>query len=150
MFDAIPGLQYAIDLSQPARFDTIGTLVNPAARRIVGLSLDGQPLAPDRRLVLVTNSHRASLAAAARPKDPPRVILAEGIRTQDVLARHVRAQGVVGHAGSRHWHFLPMPGTTVICRAGVGSAAHLGDLGALRPCALGQDEQGFDLYRLHL
>jgi 2',3'-cyclic-nucleotide 2'-phosphodiesterase/3'-nucleotidase len=149
-FDVIPGLSYAIDLSQPARFDALGRLVNPSARRIVGLRLGDRPLDPDMQAVLVTNNHRASLAAAARPGHPQAVVFSDGLRAQQVLARFVREQGSVAGDLRRHWHFLPMPGTSVAVRAGAASAAHLGDLAAYRPQPLGTDAEGFLLYRLHL
>lgn len=149
-FDVFPGLDYAIDLSQPARFDPQGNLVNPAARRIVGLRLDGQPLDPAQDVILVTNNHRASLAAAVTPDRPPQVVLADGARTQQVLADYIRAQGVTGNPPRRNWHFLPMPGTSLRITAGRGSVAHMDDLAALRPEHLSRDTDGFEHYRLHL
>jgi hypothetical protein len=43
-----------------------------------------------------------------------------------------------------------MPGTSVVIRAGAGSAVHLGDLAGFRPQPIGTDAEGFRLYRLHL
>jgi 2',3'-cyclic-nucleotide 2'-phosphodiesterase/3'-nucleotidase len=149
-FDTIPGLTYAIDLSQPARFNVDGQLVNPDARRIVGLCLDGKPLEPDQHVILVTNNHRASRAIATASRHQPEIVLANGTRTQDVLAAHVRGQGTVGAPAAWNWHFLPMPGTTVRIAAGPGSEAHLHDLSPYRPQALGPAMDGFLHYRLHL
>lgn len=149
-FDMIPGLDYAIDVSQPPRFDAHGVLVNPAARRIVGLRLDGRPVDPDETLVLVTNNHRASLAMADQPGPTPQVVLADGARTQRILADYIRAQGTVGGPARRGWHILPMPGTSVRMTAGRGSQAHVADLASLRPQHLGTDGDGFEHYRLHL
>ena len=149
-FDMIPGLDYAINLSQPARFDALGRLVNPDARRITGLCLNGSPLALQSQVVLVTNSHRASLFATAQSGLAPEVVLADGTRSQHLLSRYVRTQGQVGEPAPRHWHFLPMPGTTVTIRAGDGALAHLGDLAPFRPVPLGPDAEGFQRFRLHL
>jgi 2',3'-cyclic-nucleotide 2'-phosphodiesterase/3'-nucleotidase len=149
-FESIPGLTYAIDLSQPARFDVTGQLVNATARRILGLSLDGRPLDPDERVVLVTNNHRASRALAARTERLPEVVLSEGTRMQDVLASYIRLQTAVGAPPRRSWHFLPMPGTTLRIAAGPGSQAHLADIAAFRPQVLSADADGFTHYRLHL
>ncbi len=147
-FEAIPGLSYAIDLSQPARCDPQGRVVRPEARRIVGLSRDGRSLDPAERLVLVTNSHRANSARVETGQR--RVVIATGQRVQAVLADHVRSLGTVGAAPTRSWRFLPMPGTSVVIAAGVGSERHMGDLASYRPVSLGQDGQGFTHYRLHL
>jgi 2',3'-cyclic-nucleotide 2'-phosphodiesterase/3'-nucleotidase len=149
-FDVIPDLAYAIDLSQPARFDVQGRLVNPQARRIVGLCHEGLPLDPARRFVLVTNNHRAGLANANRKDTPFAVVLSEGSRAQDVLADHVRTGTPVGTEPRPSWHFLPMPGTTVIVCSGAASLPHLGDLAHYRPEPLAAEPGGFRHYRLHL
>jgi 2',3'-cyclic-nucleotide 2'-phosphodiesterase/3'-nucleotidase len=149
-FDVVPDLAYAVDLSQPARFDVNGRLTNPTAQRIVGLSLDGRPLDPARRFVLVTNNHRAGLANATRKDVRLPVVLAEGTRAQDILADHVRDHTPVGAAPRPAWRFLPMPGTTVTLRSGEGSLPHIGDLALYRPESFGTDAEGFRLYRLHL
>jgi 2',3'-cyclic-nucleotide 2'-phosphodiesterase/3'-nucleotidase len=122
--------------------------VRPEARRIVGLSRDGRSLDPAERLVLVTNSHRANSARVETGQR--RVAIATGQRVQAVLADHVRSLGTVGVSPTRSWRFLPMPGTSVVVAAGVGSERHMGDLAGYRPVSLGQDGQGFTHYRLHL
>lgn len=149
-YSAIPGLSYAIDLGQPPRFDAAGALVNPTARRIVGLSLAGYPLDPDRLVLLVTNNHRASRAMQAEGVAPQKTVVANGVRVSTVIADYVRTKRHVGTKAERHWHFLPMPGTTVRIVSGIGSAAHLADIAAYSPEALGPDDQGFEHYRLHL
>jgi 2',3'-cyclic-nucleotide 2'-phosphodiesterase/3'-nucleotidase len=149
-FDVIPGLSYAIDLSQPARFDRRGRLVDPEARRIVGLSHAGQPLAPEQRLVLVSNSHRFSRAGQASTGTPPQVIYTAGAKAQTVIANYIRSRGQVGATPLRNWHFLPMPGTTVRCVAGAGAPQFVADIAQYRPDFLGEDADGFTHYRLHL
>lgn len=148
LFDVIPRLDYAIDLSQPSRFDAHGQLINPGAHRITGLCLDGQPVTPGQRLLLATNSHRAARAlsypAAAQ------VALADGARVQRVLAEFIRSRPAVGALPRRNWHFLPLPGTTVRFRTGPGATAHLAEITSLRPQRLETDAEGFCHYRLHL
>lgn len=149
-FEVIPDLDYAIDLSQPARFDANGRLVAPDAHRIVGLTHNGQPVDPGARYLLVTNNHRASRAAAEATGAPPEIILAKGSRTQSILRDHFMAQRQIGTAPRRNWHFLPMPGTTVTVMSGPLAGAHLEDIACYRPEAIGQTADGFAHYRLHL
>ncbi len=149
-FDMPSGVSFAIDLSQPARFDARGHLVNAHARRIVGLSRNGCLLDADERLLLVTNGHRASRAIALAPAKPPVVAFADGARVQCVLQNHIRSHVSVGAQQLRHWRFLPMPGTTVTVGVGAGAARHLSDIACYRPELIGQRPDGFTHYRLHL
>lgn len=149
-FEAIPQLDYAIDLSQPARFDAQGRLANPAAQRIVGLGHQGRPVRPEDEFLLVTNSHRLGRARLQDPASEPQVAVTDAQRVQSVLATHLLRSGRVGAAPRRHWHFLPMPGTSVTVAAGEGSDRYLEDIAALRPVPLGQGPDGFAHYRLHL
>lgn len=148
-FDCIPGLDYAIDLSQPPRFDARGELINPQARRIVGLGFEGRPLDPAEPMLMVTNSHRAGRIPRGTGK-APQIVLADGVRVQAVLAEYVRAQDTVGSLPRRNWHFLPMPGTSVRIATGPGAQDHLADMVRMRPEFLQRDAEGFLHYRLHL
>lgn len=149
-FDVIPGLTYAVDLSQPARFNPEGRLINPQANRIIGLSLGGRLLDPEERLLLVTNNHRASRATSDQAASAPKVVLADGTRSQTALADYVRRKGGVGAPPQRNWHFLPMPGTTLRIATGIGAKAYLPDIAAYRPQLIDHDPDGFLHYRLHL
>lgn len=150
IFEAIPQLSYAIDLSQPARFDPQGRLLRPEARRIAGLRYGDRPVDPHEEFLLVTNSHRAGRARLQDLLADPQVVFTDGARVQSIIAAHVQSRRIAGAAPSRHWHFLPMPGTSVTIAAGDGAAAHLSDLAPLRPQPLRRDAEGFTHYRLHL
>ncbi|MCU0903503.1 MAG: bifunctional 2',3'-cyclic-nucleotide 2'-phosphodiesterase/3'-nucleotidase [Tabrizicola sp.] len=150
LFETVPQLDYAIDLSQPARFDAQGRLANPDAHRITGLCHAGRAVRAEDEFLLVTNSHRAGRARLQDPKADPQIIFTDGARVQSVIAAHVQRMGQVGRTPRRNWHFLPMPGTSVTFAAGEGSAARLADISSYRPAQLGQDALGFTHYRLHL
>jgi 2',3'-cyclic-nucleotide 2'-phosphodiesterase / 3'-nucleotidase len=149
-YEVIPGLDYAIDLCQPSRFDAHGRLLDPAAHRIVGLSYAGRPVDPEARFLLVTNNHRASRAASEALGAPPEVALSLGSRTHRVLREFFSSGEEVGSAPRRNWHFLPMPGTTVTVTAGPGAEQYLADIATYRPEAIGHTDDGFAHYRLHL
>ena len=58
-FDVIDGINYQIDVSQPARYNAHCQLTNPKAQRIVDLHFKGKPLERDQWFLLVTNNYRA-------------------------------------------------------------------------------------------
>lgn len=150
VFETIPQLGYAIDLSQPARFDAKGRLVNPDAHRITGLSYENRPVRNEDRFLLVTNNHRAGRARLQDPETDLKVVFTDGARVQSIVASHLQRQGSVTGAFRRNWHFLPMPGTSVTITSGEHSAAHLADIASFRPVPLGHGRDGFAHYRLHL
>ncbi|WP_374398265.1 bifunctional 2',3'-cyclic-nucleotide 2'-phosphodiesterase/3'-nucleotidase [Tabrizicola sp.] len=150
VFETIPQLSYAIDLSQPPRFDAQGRLADPAARRITGLSHGDRPVLATDRFLLVTNNHRAGRARLQDPDTEQKIVFTDGARVQAVFSAHIQRKGSVGTPPRRNWHFLPMPGTTVTVPAGPGAAPYLADIASYRPEPLASDDEGFTHYRLHL
>ncbi|TWT03585.1 bifunctional 2',3'-cyclic-nucleotide 2'-phosphodiesterase/3'-nucleotidase [Planomicrobium sp. CPCC 101079] len=59
-FDVIDGVNYEIDVTQPAKYDKDGNLVNETANRIKNLTYNGQAVANDQEFLVVTNNYRAS------------------------------------------------------------------------------------------
>lgn len=150
VFETIPQLSYAIDLSQPSRFDGQGRLIDPSARRITGLRHQGRPVNGCDEFLLVSNSHRVGRARLQDPGADPQVAFTDGARVQSVFAAHIQRKGQVGTTPARNWHFLPMPGTTATIATGTGAARHLAEIASYRPEPLGRDTDGFTHYRLHL
>ena len=147
-FDMIHGLSYQVDLSQPARHDCAGRLVNPAARRIVGLSCQGRPLAPGDEFLLVTNSYRAAGGAGFAGTEPARVVMEESRPLRNVVQEYVARQGRVAPAAQADWRFAPMPGTSVLFDS-APEAARLGPkVAGLEP--VGLQPTGFLRFRLRL
>lgn len=144
-FDVIPGLAYQIDLAAPARFSADGVEVDPAARRIGALRLQGQPLDPDARVILATSSHRARGGGGFGFANAARVVL-EGQNTlREVMLAHVaHAERVVALPGEG-WSFRPMPGTTALFESAPDARA---PDAAIEP--LGLSAGGFRRFRLHL
>lgn len=149
-FETIPQLDYAFDLSQPARFDQMGRLACPDAHRVVGLSHLGRPVRATDEFLLVTNSHRLGRARLQDPASEPQIAFTDAERVQSVIAAHLQRQGTVDGTHRRNWRFLPMPDTTVTVAAGDRAERHLADIAPLRPVPLGTGTDGFAHFRLHL
>lgn len=149
-FDMIDGVEFRIDLSQPARHDAAGTLRHPQARRIRELTWQGQPVTSDQTFILATNSYRAAGGMGFAGADPANVVLADGTALREVLAAHLRAQGTTLPPAAPAWRFLPLPGTSVLfdtqpaARDRAGQHPHL----ALEPLA--ETPDGFLRFRLRL
>lgn len=114
-FDMIGGLDYEIDLRRPAAFDAAGQCQGSGGR--VGRILhQGQPLHPNDRFLLLTNSYRlaggplyAALTRGARCLLP-----AIGrARVRDIIARHLSRGPWTAPDPQPAFRLGAAPGTTV-------------------------------------
>ncbi len=151
-FDVLFGLTYRIDLSQPARFDSHGMLVNPAANRVREICCGGIPVEPTQKFVVALNSYRASggghfpVAHQARQIDLPTLPI------RDVL-RDYLSGGLPGdpmQSAPFPFSLVRLPGHASILKTGPGARAHLSELDAYDPHVLGHDPEGFLRIRLSL
>ena len=111
-FDVVEGVEYQIDITQPARYSAEGQLMNPDARRITELTLNGKPVKDDQPFILATNNYRAygggnfagtgeKFIAFASP-DENRQVLA------DYISRTTKEKGQVVPRATNNWSIAPI------------------------------------------
>lgn len=153
-FDVIDGLDWRIDLSQPARFAPDGRLRNPRASRIRDLRRHGKPVDPAGEFLLATNSYRLATCGLFSPLAAAgRIALNDGTQTRDVLRHYIRRRRRLDLGPHRNWGFLPMPLTSVLFETGPAALPHLEHLGerlAGDVEYLGLSREGFARLRLTL
>jgi 2',3'-cyclic-nucleotide 2'-phosphodiesterase/3'-nucleotidase len=151
-FDSIDGVSYAIDVTQPSRYDGKGNLVNADAHRIVDLAFGGEPIDEAARFVVATNNYRAGGGGSFPGADGSTVILASPDTNRDVIVRYIVEQGTISPASDGNWRLAPAGGATVLYDTGPASAAYLEDIRArglaIEPAGDGPD--GFVRYRITL
>ena len=151
-YDAIDGVTYAIDVTQPSRYDGDGKLVDESAHRIVELAFEGRPIDPAARFVVATNHYRAGGGGHFPGADGSTVILAAPDTNRDVIVRYIVEQGTISPAADGNWKLAPAGGATVLYDTGPGSAGYLADIRA-RGVAIepaGDAPDGFVRYRITL
>ena len=89
-FDVIDGVEYAIDVTEPARYDESGALVAPQARRIRDLAFDGAPIDLEQAFLVVTNNYRASGGGGFPGCDGTKVAIEAPDANRDVVLKYIR------------------------------------------------------------
>ncbi|MEI8608260.1 bifunctional 2',3'-cyclic-nucleotide 2'-phosphodiesterase/3'-nucleotidase [Enterovibrio sp. Hal110] len=110
-FDVIDGVNYQIDVTQPARYDSDCNLVNPDAERIKGLTFNGKPVQATQPFLVAANNYRAYLGkfpgtgndfiAFASP-DENRTVVA------NYISSVTKKKGEVTPTADNNWTFAPI------------------------------------------
>lgn len=149
-FDVIDGVTYAIDVSQPARYDAAGNLVDENAGRIVDLCFEGEPIDPDRKFIVATNNYRAGGGGNFPEINDDVTVFAAPDANRDALVHYIIDQGTIDPAADGNWRLAPLPGTSVLFESGPRGRAFLALVKGASIEPAGEGKDGFALYRLWL
>ena len=106
-FDVIDGVDYQIDVSQPARYDGECQTVNPKAERIKGLTFKGKPIDPNATFLVATNNYRAYGGKFAGTGDS-HIAFASPDENRSVLANWITASKEIHPAADNNWRLAPI------------------------------------------
>lgn len=157
-FDVIDGVNYQIDVTQPARYDGECQLINPQAHRIKALAFNGKPIDPQATFLVATNSYRAwggkfagtgeEHIAFVSP-DENRAILAAWI------AERSRRDGQIHPTADNNWRLAPIHSNTPLdirfeTSPSDKATAFIKTHSRYPMTRVGSDELGFAIWRLNL
>ncbi|PAE44476.1 bifunctional 2',3'-cyclic-nucleotide 2'-phosphodiesterase/3'-nucleotidase [Bacillus sp. 7884-1] len=101
-FDTIDGVTYEVDVTQPLRYDSKGTIVaNPEANRIKNLMYNGQPVTDDMKFVIATNNYRAS-SPIINPGGA-KTIYASADESRQVVMNYIINNKVINPSADQNW-----------------------------------------------
>jgi 2',3'-cyclic-nucleotide 2'-phosphodiesterase/3'-nucleotidase len=149
-FDVIDGVTYAIDVSQSARYDAAGNLIDENASRIVDLSFDGEPVDPDRKFIVATNNYRAGGGGNFPEINDDVTVFVAPDANRDALVHYIIDQGTIDPAADGNWRLAPLPGTSALFESGPKGRALMPLVKDARLESAGEGKDGFALYRLWL
>ena len=116
-FDVIDGVNYQIDVTQPARYDGECQSVNPQAERIKDLTYNGKPIDPDATFLVATNNYRAYGGKFAGTGDE-HIAFASPDENRAVLAAWIGAEskraGEIHPAADNNWRLAPIHSDTTL------------------------------------
>ena len=147
-FDVIDGVTYRIDLTQPAKYDPKGKVINPEASRIVDLVYEGKPIDPAQTFIVATNNYRAGGGGNFPGVTEDTVVFVGPDTNRDVIVRYIVENGTINPTADDNWTFVPVAGASALFPSGPKAADHLAAMTGIEPAGAGAD--GFAMFRLKL
>lgn len=115
-FDTIDGVTYEVDVTQSAKYDENGNLINPDSARIVDLEYNGEPVRDDQEFLVVTNNYRAggggNFPIFTSDKTP--IVYASSDETRQIVSDYIASQGSLTAVADQNWRIKPVEGDTEV------------------------------------
>ncbi len=157
-FDVIDGVEYQIDVTQPARYDGNCNLINPKSERIVHLTFRGKAIDINAPFIIASNNYRAYGAkfagtgakfVAFDSPDENRQVLA------NYISRVSAEKGVVKPTADNNWSFATIESDTPLdirfeTSPSEKAAQFIKQKGQYPYTKVGMDEVGFAVYKIDL
>lgn len=157
-FDVIDGVNYQIDVTQPAKYDGECQSLHPQAERIKNLTFNGKAIDPKATFLVATNNYRAYGGKFAGTGDS-HIAFASPDENRSVLAAWISAEskktGAIHPAVDNNWRLAPINSATkldirVETSPSDKAAAFTGEKAQYPMTKIGTDDIGFAIYQLDL
>jgi 2',3'-cyclic-nucleotide 2'-phosphodiesterase/3'-nucleotidase len=147
-FDVIDGVSYAIDVTQPSRYDVDGALVAPQAHRIRDLQFEGRPIDDAHEFIVVTNNYRASGGGQFPGCDGSTIVIEAPDANREALVRYIVENRHIEPKADGNWRFAPWPQNVVATFETSPTADPASAPASVRLTAMGDAPGGFVKYRV--
>ncbi len=104
-FDVIDGIDYKINVTQPARYDADGKVANVNARRIEAVTFQGKPLDENASFLVATNNYRATGGGHFPNLSGETIVIDAPDKNRDVVANYLLSQKTINPAADNNWSF---------------------------------------------
>lgn len=157
-FDVIDGVNYQIDVTQPAKYDGECQVINPQAERIRQLTFNGKPVDLNATFLVATNNYRAYGGKFAGTGDS-HIAFASPDENRAVLAAWIGAEtkrnGEIHPAADNNWRLAPIHSDTPLdirfeTSPGDKAAAFIRSHAQYPMQQVATDDIGFAIYKLDL
>ena len=144
-YDVIDGVTYEIDVTQPAKYDPDGNLVNKDASRIVNLQFDGKPIDLKQQFIVATNNYRANgTFPGVRNATETEVYPDEN---RQAIIDFILEKKTIDPSADGNWKFATLPSTAkIIFESSKNAAKVLPADGSIQ--YIGEGTDGFGKYSI--
>ncbi|MDE1265346.1 2',3'-cyclic-nucleotide 2'-phosphodiesterase [Vibrio aestuarianus] len=157
-FDVMDGVNYQIDVTQPAKYDGDCKVQHEDAERIVGLTYQGKPIDMKQTFIVATNNYRAysnkfagtgTEFIAFDSPDENRTVVA------DYISRVSQEKGLVNPSADNNWSFAPIKTDTALdirfeTSPSDKATQFIKDKGQYPMTKVATDDVGFAVYKIDL
>ncbi|HAQ07892.1 MAG TPA: bifunctional 2',3'-cyclic-nucleotide 2'-phosphodiesterase/3'-nucleotidase, partial [Bacillus bacterium] len=146
-YDVIDGVTYQIDVTEPAKYDDKGNLLNAGANRIKDLQYNGQPIDLEQEFLVVTNNYRAT-GTFPGVKNMTAVEMYPDENRQAIID-YIREVGTIDPSADNNWSFAGVSKElNVTFNSTPAAQTALPDNGLID--FVGNLDSGFAKFQLHL
>lgn len=157
-YDVMEGVEYQIDVTQPAKYDGNCQPINPDSQRIVNLTYQGKPIDMKQEFLIATNNYRAYSAkfagtgsdfVAFDSPDENRTVVA------NYISQVSKEKGEVTPSADNNWRFAPIKTDTALdvrfeTSPSDKAAQFIKDKGQYPMKRVATDDTGFAVYQIDL
>lgn len=146
-FDVIDGVTYRYDITQPAKYDRSGELVNPDASRVRDLRYQGQPIDEAQEFIVVTNNYRASGNFPGVVKATVNKLL--NLENRQAIINYIISEKTINPTADNNWGFTDsIKGLDVRFLSAESAKLLAGEMAELTYLSPSATNDGFAEYRL--
>ncbi|TBR44228.1 bifunctional 2',3'-cyclic-nucleotide 2'-phosphodiesterase/3'-nucleotidase [Marinomonas agarivorans] len=105
-FDVIDGIQYQIDVTQPARYNSKGEKVSDKYRRIKQVMYQGKAIDLQQNFLVATNNYRAGGGGHFPNLDGSTIVIDAPDKNRDVVANYLLSRSSISPKADGNWTFV--------------------------------------------
>lgn len=109
-FDIIDGVEYQIDVTQEAKYDKTGAVVNADSSRVINLTYNGEPVDPEQEFIVVTNNYRAGGGGNFPGIAGSEMVVDSADENRQILMDYISELKEITPTADGNWSIAPISG----------------------------------------
>lgn len=107
-FDIIDGVTYQYDVTQPARYDSGGKLVNADSHRVQNLEYNGETVEADQKFIVATNNYRAGGGGNFPGLTGDNIVVQSPDENRQIIINYIMEKKTINPSADFNWTFAPV------------------------------------------